>query len=174
MATVLGNRTITNLSLSGLSLERFDFSGWEFRNLRGSEGVISYCENLELTIHDDSVESLTLEGCSFKNSSDAEIDYSKAVASLAQLIKPLKRKTGGALVALMSVDEVRDPLAWSALQKAGAAVRVGRSRSAKWELTSRGTRLLAAFNSAHAQGGVVLDELIESDVEIRQLLLRLV
>lgn len=171
LASVLGNRVIANVSLSGLSLERFDFSGWQLKRIQGGDGVFSYCENLLLSVHDDSVESITLEGCSFSDPTNTEVDYSTAIASLAQLIKPLRRKSGAALIPMMAVDEARDPLTWSALQKVGMAVRTGKARSAKWELTSTGTRLLTAFNVAHAQGGAVLDELIENDAEIRHLLL---
>lgn len=173
LAIVLGNRVLANVSLSGLSLERFDFSGWQIKRIQAGDGVLSYCENLVLTVHDDSVKNLALEGCSFSDPTDIEVDYSSAIALLAQLIKPLRRRTGGALVTMMAVDEARDPLTWNALQKAGMAVRTGKSRSAKWELTSIGTRSLTAFNGAHAQGAAVLDELIENDAEVRLLLLQL-
>lgn len=170
LASVLGNRHLVNVSLSGLSLERFDLSGWEIKRVHGRDGVFSYCENLHRSDHDDSVGSVLLEGCSFADPASVEVDLSPAVASLVRLIKPLRRKTGGTLVSMMAVAEARDPLAWNLLQKAGMAKRTGKSHSAKWELTSQGTRVLTSFNTAFAQGEIVLDALIASDAEIRALL----
>lgn len=172
LATVVGNRSLINVSFAGLRFERFDFSGWEFKNIKGDDGVLAYCENLNQASYDDSVGSLLLEECSFDSDSEQEVDYERAIAALVQVIKPLRRKTGGALVGMMSVDEARNPLAWNKLQKAGMASRTGKARSAKWELTSQGTRLLTSFNNAHLQGGQVLGGLIENDVEIRDLLMR--
>lgn len=170
LATVLGNRYLANVSLAGLSIERFDFTGWEIKRVQGHEGVFSYCENLSRSDHDESVTTVLLEGCSFSDPAVVEVDLSSAVDSLVRLIKPLRRKTGGTLVTMMAVAEARDPLAWNLLQKSGMATRTGKSHSAKWELTSQGTRVLTSFNAAFSQGPHVLEELIASDTEIRTLL----
>ena len=173
LAKVLGSRAITNVSLSGLYLERFDFADWQMRRLHGSGGTLSFCDHLWRTDHDDTVRTLSTDGCDFTTPDEHSTDLSVGIDRLRRLVRPLRRKNSGAIVTIMNKDEARDPRAWEELTHFGMARIEGKAAGARWVLNGDGVRVLTSFSAADSTGGPAVDQLVQSDGEIRAIVERM-
>lgn len=169
LAKALGNRSLVNLTMSGLYLDRFDFAGWRLRQVHGVGGTLSYCDNLWRTDHDDSVAALITEGCTFSPPAPAEVNLSIGADRLRRVVRPLRRKNGGPVVKIMSRDEVTDSPAWDVLVRLHLAEASGKASVARWILNGDGVRILTAFAIADAEGSDALSSLLDMDRDVRAL-----
>ena len=173
LSKLLGNRSLVNVSLSGLHLDRFDFSGWQIQRVQGHDGVFSYCENLWRADHDDSVGSAEVDGCSFDPPSTVKVDLAVGAQRLRRLVKPLRRKNGGPVVAIMRRDEILDRPAWDLLGRLRLAQASGKAAAARWTLNADGIRILTSFSMADGLGAEELETLLDVDQDVRALVAHL-
>lgn len=171
LAGTLGDRTVDDVSLAGLFLERFDFSGWTFARIHGRRGTLRYCRNLDLATADKSVATITeLEGCSFEQDSAKAVDLTKGLERLRRLVRPLRRKNGGGIIAIMSVEEAKDPEAWATLVRQGLASRQGKAGTSRWVLAPDGLKVVATLAASVNADAERLDRVISEDQQLRTLL----
>lgn len=167
---VLGNRRIEEVGLAGLFIEKFDFADWTFSRLQGRRGTLRYCENLDRSDFDKSVLTIgELDGCSFHRRV-VEYDYAASLRRIAQLARPLRRKRGGGFIAIMSLEEARDPQAWNILVSHKLADREGKASAARWVLNRDGLLAVSTLTELEGADDGIVEDALAAEPHLRKLL----
>lgn len=178
LARVLGARRLEGVSLVGVTLQRFDLSGWKIVNVQGRGGSMVWCTNLAKCEYDDSILTLdSLEGTENPSAVDEKALIVKGCERLRRIIRPLRRKHDpSSLIDIMNLSECKDSPGWQVLQRHDFALQRKRGAGGEraWILVESGVRRLSAFAQVDAdQSPQLLAGLLEREPALRHLLIAL-
>jgi hypothetical protein len=171
LAGLLGGKTISDMLLSDVVIQRIDLQGWTLRRLRGNASLL-YCVNAKQCDFDDTVMGFSLEGTELPAKRDEAAQLTRGASRLDEMVKPLRRHGVDALIRLINLRECRDPQGWAALRRAGLADQERRYGGGErfWIINDAGTRTLTRFAYRDPKG---LSDLVTDDLNLRELLLAL-
>lgn len=151
LASILGNRDLSDVSLHSLVLERLDLGGWDLRRLLARDAHIRYCI-LENSLVDDSLEAAaSVEGSALPRIDDPAADrIERGRVSLREVLQACmnKRVTPPALKPEIEASTLHGPDFWQMkiLRGEGWVELRQKHRGKKfWFWTEKGRSLATKF-----------------------------
>ena len=174
---IIGSKSLAATQLQGLSLEKFDFEGWDLRRLDGRGGAIRFCDNLSSAVTDDTLLTLdALEGCDVR-SNQAEVDRRRLSKGIKRLDRALdgwldRRSATLRLVPRRSLADAGYSNEWAVLRRKGFATSQRKEHGTRyWILSQERSDLLLRFVELRPHPDRVKH--CDSSAELRDLLIEL-
>ena len=175
LASLLGERTLADVSLNDLALVRLDLAGWTLARIQGRGGSLQYCINLARSDYDDSIHTIdNFDGTDLPVAVDESALLEAGTERLRRLVYPLRRKGSSVLIRTLYHHECKDMDGWQKLRRAGYAGeqrRPGGERA--WTLTDAGFRVMGAFIHIEATAPNALQQLLKNEPDLKGVLLAL-
>jgi hypothetical protein len=173
LARLLGGRTLTDVTLADITLERLDFNGWDLRRIHGRGGALLYCPNVYRATTDATLTSLdSIDGSEVEDPAAGPSEkVGPAVDRLAAMLQPWCRKGTDQLLKEMAVANTPDTAGWAFARRHQLVVQERKYRGQKfWVMTDNGSRLLQSFLSTYRRTPERLDVLISEESVLDELL----